>query len=93
MRVTCQAAANCDRFEALIVGAMFTVVARRSWRLLGRYSKVGPDRVQDVCDGRQWPFAGIEASGASAILVPEGSYSVAPYDCDLDPNGSILLEA
>ena len=82
IKPTPQAAANCDRFEALIVGSTFQVVARKSWRLLGRYAKVGPDTVQEIGDGRQWPFAMIEASGASAILVPDGAYSVAPYDCD-----------
>jgi hypothetical protein len=80
--VSYQAAANCDRFEALIVGATFCVHARHSWRLLERYAKIDGDRVQSITDGRIWPFAITEASGAGAILVPDGAYSVAPYDCD-----------
>jgi hypothetical protein len=77
-----QAAANCDRFEALTIGATFQIVARGSWRLIERYAKVGPDRVQSITDTRCWPFACCQASGSSVILVPDGAYSVAPYDCD-----------
>lgn len=78
-KVNSQGAANCDRFEALTVGARFQVVSPLRWRCIEVYVKVGPETVQ-ASDGRQWPFAGTEASTCRAILVPDGAYSIAAYD-------------
>lgn len=78
-----QAAANCDRFEALIVGAQFSVVSWSrlyGYRLREVYHKVGADLVQ-ASDCRQWKLAETEASGSSVILVPYGD---SPWACDVD---------
>lgn len=79
--VSRQAAANCDRFEALQIGSTFCVYARGSYRLIQRYCKVAADTIQVISEGdsRQWPFATCEASGASVILVPDGARSVLDY--------------
>lgn len=82
MKASKQAAANCDRFEALVVGAHFQIVARRSWRCIETYMKVDADTVE-ASDGRRWAFAITQGSGSSVVLVPQGAYTVADYDCDL----------
>jgi hypothetical protein len=83
-KISSQAAANCDRFEALIIGATFSIYygsRTHGYYMQDRYCKVGPDTVQSITDSRQWPFAGTSASGASVILVPDGARSIVPYDC------------
>jgi hypothetical protein len=86
MTTSRQAAANCDRFEALTVGSRFiTISAGRSpsgaiVALYTReaYTKTGADTIQ-ASDGREWAFAMTEASGAGVALVPAGARTALPY--------------
>jgi hypothetical protein len=83
MRKPSQGAANCDRFEALIVGSQFSMVYFASklghYILADVYHKIGPDLVQ-ASDGRQWNLAQTGIPNGGSILVPYGD---SPLRCDV----------
>jgi hypothetical protein len=66
-----QAAINVDLFDSLPVGAFFQVLAKRSRRLIARYTKVDAERVQDIGDSRVWHIGSTEASGSHVVLYVE----------------------
>ena len=81
-RTTRQAALNVDRFDALPTNTFFCTYAgsiQNGYRLVERYRKVDAETVQ-ASDGRRWKLAETMASGAAVIVVPEGSFSIVPFD-------------
>ena len=85
-RISTQAAANCNLFDTLPIGAAFAthVVSRtkrgaiRAVYVRQRYIKVDAEHVQ-TADGRVVHLGATEAGGASVVLVPDGARSVEPY--------------
>ncbi|MFH1184675.1 MAG: hypothetical protein V1755_06505 [Chloroflexota bacterium] len=83
MNRTRQAALNVDRFTALPDGAFFELYGWSpvyGYMLHNRFQKVDAEHVRTCGDGRVWPFAHTEGSGASVVLVPEGDSSIRPFD-------------
>ena len=77
--MTPQQQLNARTFAALPVGATFQILARRSYRLIERYTKMSPDSVRSITDHRQWRIIETEIPGSHIALVPDGSYSAVPF--------------
>ena len=83
MKITKQAALNVDRFTALPNGDFYECYGWSpvyGYMLHNRFQKIDDKQVRQCGDGRVWPFAQTEGSGASVVLVPEGDPSIRPFD-------------
>lgn len=76
-----QAAGNRRVFEGLPVWASFTMygVGRGSWRVVSRWVKIGPGRVQCVTDQRCWGVSETAILSGGSVLVPDESAVLVPF--------------